>query len=59
MGAFDSFSDFLAMGDRAVYVWSVYGLFLIVFVANMLAPKFMRASLLKEERRRRRREEQL
>ena len=33
-----NFSEFLAMGGYAIYVWSAYGLTLVVLGWNALAP---------------------
>jgi heme exporter protein D len=35
--AFQSFADFLAMGQYAEYVWLAYGLTALVFAGNLLA----------------------
>ena len=32
---FDSFSDFLNMGDHGLYVWLAYGIFVTVFAFNV------------------------
>ena len=34
---FDSFADFLAMGNHGLYVWLSYGVALVVIAANVLA----------------------
>ncbi len=34
--AFDSFSEFLAMGKHGAYVWSAYGLTVLVIVVNIV-----------------------
>lgn len=49
---FSSFSEFLNMGGYAFNVWAVYGLFAIFIVANLLAPKIKRKSIMKEQYRR-------
>jgi len=36
--SFDSFTDFIAMGGHAGYVWPAYGLGLVVLAALVLAP---------------------
>jgi len=36
--SFDSFTDFLAMGGHAAYVWPAYGLGLVVLAGLVLAP---------------------
>ncbi|EAW31382.1 hypothetical protein GP2143_07529 [marine gamma proteobacterium HTCC2143] len=35
---FDSFSDFLTMGGHGVYVWTVYGIALLVLSALVITP---------------------
>lgn len=32
---FDSFADFLRMGQHGVYVWSAYGIFLLAVGVNL------------------------
>ncbi len=41
-----SFSEFLDMGGYAFYVWSSYGITLIVLVANVVGPLRLRRKLL-------------
>jgi heme exporter protein D len=41
-----SFSEFLDMGGYAFYVWSSYGIALIVLVANVIGPLRLRRKLL-------------
>jgi heme exporter protein D len=48
-------SEFLNMGGYAFYVWSSYGLALVVLVANIVAPMRMRRKLLADLARRERR----
>jgi heme exporter protein D len=55
--SFDSFSDFLAMGGHAVYVWSCFALGMIVLLGNVIAPMLERKKLIAEQLRRIRREE--
>lgn len=55
--SFDSFSDFLAMGGHAVYVWSCFALGLVVLLANIISPMIERKRLIAEQLRRIRREE--
>jgi heme exporter protein D len=45
---FDSFADFLAMGDHGFYVWLSYGVALVVIAANVLAVRRSRRKLLRE-----------
>ena len=35
---FDSFSDFLTMGGHGVYVWTVYGVALLVLSVLIITP---------------------
>lgn len=46
---FDSFSDFLAMGNHALYVWSAYGVTLAIVLWNVLQPWRQRRRLLREQ----------
>lgn len=55
--SFDSFSDFLAMGGHALYVWSSFALGLVVLLGNVIAPIMQRKKLIAEQLRRIRREE--
>ncbi len=52
MGSFDSFSDFIAMGGYASYVWSAYAFFVLVLVFNVLQPVLSRKKYLKQQLRR-------
>jgi heme exporter protein D len=40
-------SSFLAMGGYAAYVWPAYGLFVLVLLADWLAPAFRRRRILR------------
>ena len=42
--------EFLAMGGYAAYVWPAYAVFIVVLVADWLAPAFRRRRLLRELR---------
>lgn len=53
---FSSFGDFLAMGHHALYVWSAYGICLVVLALNVAVPLLARRRYLQEEARRLRRE---
>ncbi|WP_412461922.1 heme exporter protein CcmD [Pseudomonas sp. SC11] len=53
---FASFADFLAMGHHGLYVWSAYGLCLVVLAINVAVPVLARRRYLQEEARRLRRE---
>lgn len=52
MGSFDSFSDFLAMGGYASYVWSAYAFFILVLIFNVWQPIQSRKKYLKQQLRR-------
>ncbi|ATR82430.1 heme exporter protein CcmD [Pseudomonas defluvii] len=54
--SFTSFSDFLAMGHHGLYVWSAYGISLLVLAINVAVPILARRRYLQEEARRLRRE---
>ena len=56
--SFDSFSDFLAMGHHALYVWSAYGICLSVLALNVALPLLARRRYLQQEARRLRWENQ-
>ena len=48
---FSSLADFLAMGKHGVYVWSAYGITLIIVVLNLVVPLLKRRDLLLEIKR--------
>ncbi|HAB92170.1 heme exporter protein CcmD [Denitrificimonas caeni] len=56
--SFDSFSEFLAMGNHGVYVWSSYGISFVILLLNVALPILARQRYLKNEARRLRREAQ-
>ncbi len=47
-----SFSDVIAMGGYAGFVWTAYGAWLVVIVLNILAARKAHADALKQVRRR-------
>jgi heme exporter protein D len=47
--AFDSFSDFLAMGRHGVYVWSAYGVSFAIVFWNIAQPLWRRRQWLREQ----------
>jgi heme exporter protein D len=55
--SFSSLGEFLAMGGHAPFVWSAYGVSLLVLGLNVLLPLLARRRYLQEEARRLRREE--
>jgi heme exporter protein D len=54
--SFASFGEFLSMGHHGLYVWSAYGLCLMVLVVNVAVPVLARRRYLQQEARRLRRE---
>lgn len=54
---FASFSEFIAMGNHGLYVWTAYGVSLVVLVVNVALPLLARRRYLNDEARRMRREE--
>ena len=55
---FDSFEAFLAMGKHGVYVWSAYGLAVVVLTANVIAPLLNKRKVVAKQQARLRREQQ-
>lgn len=49
---FNSFGEFLDMGGYAFNVWSVYFLFLVFVLVNLLGPLWQRKRILLQLRRR-------
>lgn len=47
--AFESFADFLAMGQHGLYVWLAYGVTFAIIVWNALQPMLQRRRLLREQ----------
>ncbi|MBN4075796.1 MAG: heme exporter protein CcmD [SAR86 cluster bacterium] len=47
MGGFNSFSEFLAMGGYAIYVWSAYAFFVVILVFNIWQPMLARKKYFK------------
>ncbi|MCQ4314808.1 heme exporter protein CcmD [Stutzerimonas zhaodongensis] len=54
---FSSFSEFIAMGNHGLYVWTSYGISLTVLVLNVALPLMARRRYLQDEARRMRRED--
>lgn len=54
---FSSFSEFIAMGNHGFYVWTSYGVTLVVLAVNVALPLLARRRYLQDEARRLRREE--
>ena len=57
MTNFASFSEFIAMGNHGLYVWTSYGVSLAVLILNVALPMMARRRYLQDEARRLRREE--
>ena len=55
--SFTSFGEFLAMGNHGPYVWSAYGISLLVLALNVVLPILARRRYLQDQARRLRREE--
>lgn len=55
--SFSSFAEFLAMGRHGLYVWSSFGITLVVLALNVALPLLAWRRYLQEEARRMRREE--
>lgn len=56
--SFNSFAEFLAMGNHGIYVWSAYGISLAILLLNVVLPLMTRQRYFKNEARRLRREAQ-
>ncbi|MDO8697208.1 MAG: heme exporter protein CcmD [Pseudomonas sp.] len=54
---FATFADFVAMGNHGLYVWSAYGISLLVLAFNVGVPLLAKRRYLQEQARRLRREE--
>jgi heme exporter protein D len=55
--SFSSFADFIAMGKHGLYVWSAYGISLLLLATNVVLPLLAKRRYLHEQARRLRREE--
>jgi heme exporter protein D len=44
-----SLQEFLAMGGYAFYVWTSYGIWLIVLLANVVIPIIQRKNFLRQQ----------
>ena len=55
--SFSSIGEFIAMGTHGPYVWTAYGITLLVLTLNLLLPLRARKAYLQSEARRLRREE--
>jgi heme exporter protein D len=48
---FNSFSEFIDMGGYGLYVWSAYGITLVVITYNIVRPVLMRRQIIRVQRR--------
>lgn len=55
---FNSFDEFLAMGGYGLYVWSAYGITLVVFAYNIIRPILMRRRELKQQKQQQKHEQE-
>lgn len=53
---FESFEAFLAMGKHGVYVWSAYGLGLLILSLNVILPVLNKRKVVAKQQARLRRE---
>ncbi|MCH8551390.1 MAG: heme exporter protein CcmD [Natronospirillum sp.] len=51
MGYFDSFSDFIRMGNHGVFVWSVYGITVFTILGHWLGLRLQKRRLVTEMQR--------
>lgn len=49
---FSNFSEFISMGGYGFNVWSVYGIFAVFILANLIAPLRKRKQIVKDLKRR-------
>lgn len=56
--SFNSFAEFLVMGNHGVYVWTAYGISCAILLLNVVLPILARQRYFKNEARRLRREAQ-
>lgn len=56
--SFESFAEFLRMGQHGAYVWSAYGIAMLALIVNVIVPLSARRRYLQDEARRQRREKQ-
>lgn len=53
---FDSLASFFSMGGHGLFIWSAYGITLIVLAGNLLLPRVTRAKFIRTEKNVQRRE---
>lgn len=55
--AFESFTDFVAMGGHGLFVWLAYAIGIAVVLFNVISPKLIQKQLIEDQKRRLRREQ--
>jgi heme exporter protein D len=48
--SFNSFAEFVQMGEHGVFVWSCYGITFVVLIANILRPLHIKNAVLRARR---------
>jgi heme exporter protein D len=48
--SFNSFAEFIQMGDHGVFVWGCYGITFIVLLANIIRPLQLKSAVLRARR---------
>lgn len=51
MGYFDSFADFVRMGNHGVFVWSVYAITVLTILGHWLGLRLQRRRVINELQR--------
>lgn len=54
---FQTFSEFMAMGKHGAFVWSAYGITLLVVAANIVYPIMRKRTLVEDIKRKVKREQ--
>lgn len=57
--SFASWEEFLNMGQHGLYVWSAFGISVLVLALNLVLPLYAQRRYIKDEARRLRREAQV
>lgn len=57
--SFASWEEFLNMGQHGLYVWSAFGISVLVLALNLVLPLYAQRCYIKDEARRLRREAQV
>lgn len=51
MGYFETFSEFVRMGRHGVYVWSVYGIAVVIIASHLVSLAVQKRRVLQEFRK--------